>query len=169
MPAQGEVILAGEYTVTYSGQAMGIMEGDAGLPTLSQQNKGEPVANTNRYGKSTIDGFYQGGDWFCQFTCLEYTANTLAAWWPFSATLGLMGVIARRYFDMAQALVLTAVAGTPAFAAASPLTLTSPRAILAPGYNTQTLYGPTHRKLPVRLQLFPFNTGGAVIGWFTET
>ena len=36
------------------------MQGDAGLPTIEQSNKVEPIANTDAYGKSTIDGEGQG-------------------------------------------------------------------------------------------------------------
>jgi hypothetical protein len=167
MPAGGESILAGEYTLSYNAIALGIFEGDAGLPTLMQTNKGEMVAKTSKYGMSTLDGFYQGADWFAQFTCMEYLAGTLAAWWPFNPVRGVMGIIARRYYDMSAPLVLTAVAGTPA--AGNPNTLTAARAILAQGYNTQLLYGPTLRKLPIRQQLFPYNVGGGVVGWYTET
>lgn len=166
MPAGGETIIAGQYTCTWNSVALGIMEGDAGLPTLSHQTKAEQLANSDRYGKSTLDSIYQGADWFAQFTCMEYRAGSIAAWWPFG-TLGLMGVISRLYFALAQPLVLTAIAGTPA--AASPATLTASKSILAQGFNTQVLFGPTLRKLPIRLQLYPVDTGGGVIGWFTTT
>ncbi len=166
MPVGGEVLIVGEYVVTYNSVAIGILEGDAGLPTLSQMTKAEPIANTSKYGKSTLDAIYQGADWFAQFTCLEYKAGPLAAFWPFHATLGHMGIIGRLYFDLALPLVLTSIAGTPA--ATTPATLTATRAILAPGFNTQLLFGPTLRKVPIRLQLLPFDVGGAP-SWFTQT
>ena len=150
---------------------MGIMEGDQQSPTLMQQNMAEPVANTSKYGKTPIEAFGQGGSWFAQFLCLEYIAGaSVLAWWPFSGTLGLMGVIARSYRTMAAALVLTAVTGTPAKLANNLNTLTANLTILAPGYNTQFLLGPTHRKLPIRQQLYLYDTtGGGVFGWFTLT
>lgn len=164
MPAGSETLIAGQYTCTYSGTAMGIMEGDSGVPTIENTNHGEPVNNTDAYGKSTIDGIYQGGDYFAQFMCMEYKAGSIAAFWPFGA-LGVMGVIARLYYDMAAALVLTAVAGTPA--ATSPATLTATKSILAMGFNGRLLFGPTLRKVPIRLQLLPFTSSG--VKWLTQT
>lgn len=143
-----------------------MFEGDAGVPTIEQSSKAEPIANTSRYGKSTIDAIYQGGDFFAQFMCEEYRTGSIAAWWPFG-TMGLMGIIGRLYFAMSAPLVFTAVAGTPA--AATPATLTASKAILAPGFNTKLLYGPTLRKVPIRQILLPYDTGGGVIGWFTQT
>lgn len=167
MPVGGEVLIVGEYTATYGGVALGIFEGDAGLPTLSQQTKAEPIANTSKYAKTTIDAIWQGADWFMQFTCLEYKAGPRVAFWPFHATLSALGAIGRLYYGMASPLVLTAVAGTPA--AATPATLTASKTILAPGYNTQLVYGPTLRKVPLRLQLLPYVLNGTTVGHFTQT
>lgn len=143
------------------------MLGDSGLPTIEHSSKAEPIANTDAYGKTTIDAIYQGADYFASMTCLEYKAGSTAAWWPFSATKGVMGVIGRLYYTMSLPLVLTAVAGTPA--ATSPATLTATRAILAPGFGTRILFGPTVRNVPLRFQLFPYLTGGTTPGWYTET
>jgi hypothetical protein len=164
MPAGSETLIAGQYTVTYNGTSCGIMEGDAGVPTIEATNHAEPVNNTDAYGKSMIDAIYQGGDHFASFQCMEYKAGSIAAFWPFGA-LGVMGVIARLYYDMSSALVLTAVAGTPA--ANSPATLTASKSIIAPGFNGRLLYGPTLRKVPIRLALLPFSSTGNK--WFTST
>lgn len=165
MPAGGESLLAGQYTVTWNSVSLGIMEGDQGVPTISQQTAAEMVGNTDAYGKSNIDGIYQGANWFAQFTCMEYRAGSIAAFWPYG-TLGVMGTIGRLLYSLSAALVLTAIAGTPA--AATPATLTASRAILAPGYNTQLLFGPTLRKVPIRQMLFPYSSGGNIV-WFTTT
>ena len=141
-----------------------MFEGDAGLPTIEQASKAEAIANTSRYGKSTIDAIYQGGDFFAQFQCMEYRAGSIAAWWPFGA-MGVMGVIGRLYFAMSAPLVFTAVAGTPA--AATPATVTAAQAILAPGFNTKLLYGPTLRKVPIRQILLPYTSGSVI--WFSQT
>lgn len=143
---------------------MGIMEGDAGVPTIESTNHAEPVNNSDAYGKSLLDAIYQGGDYFASFQCMEYRTGSIAAFWPFGA-MGVMGVIARLYFDMSAALVLTAIAGTPA--AATPATLTASKSILAPGFNGRLLYGPTLRKVPIRLALLPFTSTG--VRWFTQT
>lgn len=166
MPAGGEVLIAGEYTVTWNSVSVGMLEGDAGLPTIEQTTKAEAVDNTSTYGKSTIDAIKQGADWFASFTCLEYKAGSIAAFWPFG-TPGLMGIISLLYFNLAAPLILTVVAGTPAVGA--PNSLTASKAILAPGFNSRLLFGPTLRKVPIRQILLPFNTGGGVVGWYSQT
>lgn len=142
------------------------MEGDGGLPTLEGVNKQEPIGRTDAYGDTTIDTIYKGGDWFASMTCMEYKAGPIAALWPFG-TLGLMGVIGRLGYGISTALVLTAIAGTPA--ASSPASLTATRAILAPGFNTRLLFGPKLRTVPLRFQLLPYLVGGTSPGWFSTT
>jgi len=160
----GEVYLAGEYNVTYGGVAVGTMEGDAGLPTIEHTAQAEPVANTSRYGKSTLTHFGLGADWFAAFTCLEASPGgaAMSAFWPYG-TFGQMGTIARDLFTLSAALVLTSIAGTPA--SALPSSVTASHAILVPGFATRLVYGPTLRKVPLRLILYPYNLGGGTIGW----
>lgn len=165
MPVGSETLICGQYTVTYAGSAMGIMEGDAGVPTIEYINHTEPINNTDKYGKTTIDDIYQGADAFCAFMAMEYKASTKAAWWPWG-TFAQLGVIGRLGFNISSALVLTAIAGTPA--AASPASITASKSLMASGNNTRLLYGPTLRKLPIRLRLYPFDSGGNVALW-TET
>lgn len=153
-----------QYTVGWNGLTLGIMEGDAGCPTLECVNHAEVVNNTDAYGKTTIDAIYQGGDWFAQMTCIEYRAGSIGAVWPFGQ-LGVLGVIGRLYYaSIASSLVLTAIAGTPA--AASPATLTATKAVIAPGFSSRWLFGPTLRKIPLRFQLLPT---GANVAFFTTT
>jgi hypothetical protein len=153
MPVGGETIICGQYTVTWNSVALGIMQGDAGLPTIEHSYVEEPIANTDAYGKTVIDGVYQGVNVFASMTCMEYRAGSIAAWWPFS-TLGRLGVIGRLLYDMSSPLVLTAIAGTPA--AASPATLTASKTILAAGFGTRLLFGPTVRTVPLRFRLYPY-------------
>ena len=116
MPAGGETIICGQYTVTYNAVATGIFQGDNDVPALEQVTKvADSVDSTDRYAKSTIDHSYGGADWFLAMVAKEYKAGSLTPFWPFG-TLGLMGVIARLYYAMASATVLTAIAGTPAIA-----------------------------------------------------
>lgn len=165
MPAGGETIIAGAYTVTWNGVSVGMFEGDGSLPTLEQTSKAEMIDNTSTYGKSTIDGVYQGADWFISYTCMEYKAGSIAAFWPFGAN-GVMGIISRLLFSLSAPLVMTVVAGTPAVG--SPNTLTAPNTILAPGFNSRLLFGPTVRKVPIRQILFPYSNSGT-IQWFSQT
>lgn len=166
MPIGGETLVCGQYTVTWNSVALGIMLGDSGLPVIEGSNTGEPVGNTDTYGKSMIDAIYQGGNFFASMTCAEYKTGSIAAWWPFS-TLGQMGVIGRLYYGLSQALVLTAVSGTPA--ASSPASITASKAILAPGFSSRLIFGPTLRNVPLRFQLFPYLVGGSTPGWWSTT
>lgn len=162
-----EILIAGQYTVTYNSVACGMMEGDAGSPTIEQTVHSEPVNNTSTYGKSRIEDFYLGADWFASFTCLEFRTGSISCFWPFGA-LGLMGVISRAMSGLAAALVLTAVTGTPAQVAGSFNSVTAPLAILAPGFNSRLLFGPTLRKVPIRQVLYP-STINSNVGWISTT
>lgn len=165
MPAGGEILAAGQYTATYGGVALGMFEGDAGVPTLEHLVKSEPVDNTATYGKATLDHIYQGVDYFISMICLEYRAGPLAAFWPWASTLGQMGIIARLAYDLSAPLVLTTIAGTPA-ATTGPATLTANKTILTPGFMPRVLFGPTLRKIPLRLQLLPYDSGGGNIAHY---
>jgi hypothetical protein len=166
MAVGSETFIAGEYTVTFGGVALGIQEGDAGLPSLEHSMAAEPIANTSSFGKTTLDGVFTGGNYFMGMTCLEYRAGPITAFWPYHATLGRIGTIGTLLYGMSVALVLTATAGTPA--AASPATLTASRAFLQPGFTSRIMFGPTLRKVPLRFQLLPYlSTGNPVV--FTTT
>ena len=102
----------------------------------------------------TIDAIHRGADWYMSMICMEYKSGVTAALWPFNSTLSREGVIGRLYYDMSLALVLTAVAGTPA--ATSPATLTASKAIIAPGFNARLTFGPTLRTVPLRFLLLPY-------------
>jgi hypothetical protein len=171
-------LIAGQYTVTYNSVAVGYMEGDAGCPTIEHTMHAELVNNTDQYGKMLIDWIYQGVDETAQFTCMEYNPGSRLCFWPFIvtggfATLGTIivpttGPIGRLGYDMSMALVLTAIAGTPAQLGAAPATLTASHAILAPNFPTRRIFGPTLRKLPIRMVLFPYTGGSGTVG-HTET
>lgn len=166
MPAGNETIIAGPYTVTWNGVALGVLEGDQGLPTNEANVEGEDVGNTSAYGKSVIDTIYQGANWMASMTCMEYRAGSVAAFWPLNAILGRMGVMGRRMYDISAPLIYTAIAGTSA--AASPATLTASKAILTVRSAGRLVYGPTVRRVPLRFRLYPYTSGGNVV-WFTQT
>lgn len=168
MAIGGAVFAAGRYTITWNSLDLGIMEGDANSPVIDFTGFGEPINNSDAYGRSTIGAIYQGADWFAQWTFLEYKAAVKSALWPFHATFGNMGTIGREYTDtLAQALVFTVVAGTAA-ATAGPSTITASKACLAPNFNPRILYGPKLRTIPCRMQLFPFVSASNNV-YFTET
>lgn len=168
MPVGGETFIVGPYTATWAGTALGIFEGDAGLPVMEHQIMTEDIANTSAYGKALVDAVYLGNAINFQMVCLEYKAGTIAAAFPQNATKGRLGTIGvLQYASQAGALVLTAVAGTPA--SATPATLTSSKTILAPGFSVRLSYGPTLRKVPLRFRAILYDLGGSVPGFFSET
>lgn len=160
--------IAGRYSATYNAVNVGITRQGY---TLEITPKEEMINETDAYGLSTIDWIIRGGDCFLQYVSREYMAGSLAPLVRnFTGTLGGMQAAAspvgRLASNVAQSMVLTAAAGTPA--AAAPATLTALLSLLAPGYNTQILFDSRLREVPVRLQLLPNDVTGT-LSWFTTT
>jgi hypothetical protein len=93
----------------------------------------------------------------------EYNAaGAAAAFWPFAATFGQMGVVGALLSTYSAALVGTAKAGTNA----TPSTITFTNAVLAPNYNLSLLFGSRKRNVPLRFQILPYDNAGTDL-WFT--
>ena len=166
MPVGSETIICGQYTLTLGGTALGIMNGDEGVPTLEFVGPlVKPIDNTDAYGDMEIDGILRGVKVFAQMTCLEYKAGPIAAVWPYG-TIGLAGVIGRLAYNVSAALVMTSVTGTPSVA--TPATLTASKALLAPNFAARLRYGPVLREVPLRFHLYPYLISSAV-GFFSQT
>lgn len=144
---------------------MGITE--AGFE-LQQSSKAELLNETDIHGESTADFVFRGGDVFLQFNSRTYKAGAISPFWPWGA-LGIMSTaaapIGRLASDVAGAMVLTAVAATPA--AAAPATLTATKSILAPNFDGKLLFNSKLRNVPVRLQCLPYLSTD--IKWFVLT
>jgi hypothetical protein len=171
MSVGGETLISGPYTATYDGVALGLFQGEGGLPTLTSVGKAKGIASTNLYGLSTIDSIHLGRDMFFDAILMEYKATNIRVLWPFGndwLSLGTpVGTLKRA---LAKALVLTAVAGTPA--AATPATLTMSKAILADDHQGKIIYGPELRTIPLRLQLYAYDRdagAGVDLGFGVET
>src|SRR5438105_4947669 len=132
----GAVFVAGQYVVTVNSVAVGIMRGDAGMPTLEQTTFSQTINSTDAYGDSPIETIYRGFQWMADYTCEEYKAGSLTPFYPWGA-LGVMGVIGRLGSSVASPLVLTVLSGTPAVG--SPNTITATNAILAPNFPAKLL------------------------------
>ena len=154
--------IAGPYTVTYGGNALGVIE-DA--PALEMTASVDPISGDN-LGDSIQDGVYRGGNLYFDMVLQEYNAaGAAAAFWPYGA-LGVMGQVGRLLTAVDAALVLTAVAGTSA--SATPATITATNAVLAPNFPVRLLFGSRLRNVPIRFQLLPYTDSGA-IKWFVTT
>ncbi len=165
MPVGSEGIICGQYTVTYNGSSVGIFQGEAGYPSILYMPQSKPINRTDKYGFTKIDGIRMGEDYQFEGVLLEYLKGIVALH-PYG-TFGLQGVRGTLKWSLAKILVLTAIAGTTA--AASPATLTANKAIVADGFQSKLLYGPTERVVPIKLDLLPYDTGGGVEGNFVQT
>lgn len=168
MSLGNEQVISGPYSVTFGGVATGIFVGDAGVPTLEMTVHGEPINRTDYWGRSLINNIFMGIDWRFLATLQEYRVGSIATFTPFAA-LGQLGVVGRLYYDLASALVLTAVTGTPAATAGAPNTLTASKAVLAPEFPIKLLFGPQARTVPIALQLLPYVITTNVYGHFSTT
>jgi hypothetical protein len=149
--------ICGKYAVTY-GTSPG-SAGQTGFNTLrvSHQVFKQLIIGDN-FAQAPQDAVYQGAEMFVQFTMIEYNASKAAAiFWPYGTTIYDMGVIGRLDVGVAEPLILTALAGTPA--AATPATLTFADAILAEGFPVEWLYAPSLREVPIRQRIYPSSLG----------
>lgn len=149
--------IAGPYTMSYDGSAIGIVE--QGF-YLEQVKHSLEIRGDNK-GESVQDTINQGEDWFVDFVMQEYNVSVFKMLHPFQVAAAATPVLGRRDqvgqtaigSSRAKILILTAVAGTPA--ATSPATLDAQKAIIAPGQNTRILFGSKLRQVPMRQILLP--------------
>jgi hypothetical protein len=157
------VFVAGAYTGTYGGVAMGIT--DEGY-TLQWETKVQAIEKSDVYGEMMIDGVYRGSNWFFQTEFIEYKSGPVSAAFPWGA-FGVQGVIGRLMSDVAASMILTDTDSTPA--ATFPATLTATKTILAPGSSPSAQFNSRLRTMPVRLVMLPVDTGSGVMKNFTTT
>lgn len=147
---------------------MGLMEGDANSPTIEEMTHTEEVRGSDAYGRSLIDAFGLGSDYMAVMTAWEWRASVISAAYPWAPAFGRMGVIGQSYFDLAQPLVFSAIAGTPAQLKTGPQSISALKALLSPNWRIRILFGPTLRKIPLSFALFPYTLNSAV-QWFSTT
>ena len=159
--------IAGKYGVTYAGTGIG--QSTRGFE-LAFQFKGEVLDESDAYGLTMTDWIYRGCDVSMTAALKEYKAGSLAVLWPVGGgTLGRIataavpiGVLAS---DMAQALVMTSTASTPA--ATSPASLTASKAWISPTYNPRILFDSRLREVPIQLVFLPSDSAGTVTAFTT--
>ena len=155
--------IAGRYSATYNSVDLGIMSDGY---EIQVDPKEQVINRSDAFGDMMIESIFRGADWFCQYEAMEYKAGPISAYFPFAAP-GAVGVIGRLGSAIAQSVVLTATAGTPA--AAAPATLTAALAKLAPNSSPRWKMDSMLRLLPTRLQFYPSDVGAGVIKHFTTT
>ena len=166
MAVNSEVLVAGYYTVTWNALAMGLFEGEAGVPTIMWMDHSDPINKTDRYGRAKIDGIRMGADYQFEGVLMEWP-KALALLAGYTAAFGGQGIPGTLKSGLAKVLVLTAVAGTSA--STLPATLTATNAVLADEHQGKIFFGPQLRTCPIKMDLLPYITSGSIVGNFTMT
>lgn len=152
--------IAGPYTATWDGDALGITEDGFSWSPVPFHEK----IRGDNMGDTTQDTVYRGLGMTIEFTLEEYDkAGVEDLLWPYHATLGNHGQAGVLGSALAKALVLTAVAGTTA--ATVPASMTFPYTIIDPDFASQIRLRAGLRKVPIRLIAFP----NANSVFFTQT
>ena len=166
-------IVSGGYTCVYDTVAMGQQEDGFRLRlTFSKEE-----IKTASYGDMAIDAVYKGGNCYIQGVFIESQALAIVATAsPFNPYklgqdgvthgLGFTGVIGRFDFELAKALVLTAISTLPA--ASSIATLTASHAIVDHSLTTEIVMANRARSLNTTFRLYPF-VDSTNIKWFAVT
>ncbi len=154
-------IYPGSYTVTYGGNSLGMTTDDGIM--IREKRFIQDVRGSQVYGETKLDGIYRGCDVDILLTLREWNAHvrsllgTYKTSGAFNGTIGLIGV---QQSALANTLVLTATASTPAATANSPASVTASGAILSGEQDTELLLTPSDRKILVVMSLIPYNSTG---------
>jgi hypothetical protein len=164
-----DTFISGRYAHTYNSVDTGITDDDG--YALEQQTVEELIDDSDAYGGTIIDWIWRGRNVTLEYTGKAYKAGSIVPYTIVSSALGILtnaaNPIGRLASNLAVASVLTAVANTPA--EASPASLTASKALLAPGYPVKLLFTTKLRKVPVKLQLLPYDAGSGVLRHFSMT
>jgi len=167
------------YAVNVGGSAPATGQGPQAAPNDMGLVEGVRMLNrtalaqmiqSDLYGKSDIEGVYQGAQMAISMTLKEWGLNQRAVLWPYGTSdFGQMGIVGRLLTNMCGTIVLTAVAGTPAASAGGGLhIITLPFCILAPDTEVGILLGNEQRDISVVFKVFPYFDGTSV-RWFAES
>ena len=153
-----DTFIAGAHTATWNAVALGVTQKGYEIQVTT---KAELINETDVYGLSTIDWVYRGLNCFAAWISRAWKAGPKAALWPYGG--GALGVIAsaaapigRLASDIAQALVFTSTAATPAVS--DPATLTASKALLVPDFDVKWVFDSRLRDIPMRMQLLPYSS-----------
>ena len=160
--------VTGRYTGTYDAVDIGITRN--GYEVAITPNY-ETIAESDLGGESVLDMVYLGGNCTVRCESKEYKAGSVTPFWPwgngvlgrvFSSGSSINYPVGRLASDLAKALALTAVTGTPAAVSNAgsspgrPTSLTGTYSIIAPGQSGQLFLNPKLRHVPLFMQLLPY-------------
>lgn len=145
--------VAGPYTATFNSVTLGQLELDSLKVTFTN---GQDDITGDNFGEAIQDGVYRGGNCYLDMMCLEYDSLiTALAGHPYIATPGIVGTLGSLISAASmKTLVLTKLysSGTTV----SPATLTSTAAAIPRGFPLEYLMAPKLKRVPLRLQLYPY-------------
>lgn len=146
--------ICGKYSATLGASALGqTADGYRVSHSLFKR-----IITGDNFADTPQDAILRGAEMFVAARLIEYNAaGALNAFWPLAATIYDMGVIGRLDSAVADSLVLTALAGTPA--ATVPATATFLLTTLAEGFPVELLFAPDLREVPLRLRVYPSASG----------
>ncbi len=145
--------IAGPFAVEY-GAAVSV--GQARDLTIEWFENGQPILGDN-FGLEIQDEVLQGIEVFVELTLLEFDITVARElYWPFHGTFGTGPVIGSLTSTIAyKSLILTAAAGTTAFALSNENVWTFPLTKLAKGFPVRILKQPVLRDVVLRLRVYP--------------
>jgi hypothetical protein len=148
--------VSGAYSAVYNSLDLGLVEDGF---EMSYRRSSERI-QTDVTGDALSDGVYRGIDLTISFILSEWDAEgAQAAFWPFDATLGEMGVLGALDTSYAKALVLTACGTT------EPSTITFHKALLSPDFDVSQLFANRHRKISLQMTVYPIlANAGSTLG-----
>ena len=158
--------IAGNYTVTYDGDAVG--QTLRGVYLSHEFNKRMIVVDEE--GDAPVDAIYRGRNQFIEFEIVEANRAVLnKILEPYVSGNTPFGAAVIGQFDVgseaggtcpgaAKQIVMTAAAGTCA-AAAGPTTMTFPLCIIAEGFPMRINFNTDLRQVPLRFRVYPNASG----------
>lgn len=146
-------------TIDTSPVDCGLVEG---VRRLRRRFEWEKI-KADKWGDTTIDGVYRGGECFLSVIYKEWKApvKTIIANMFVPADIGAVGEVGELITTFCKTTTLTAQAGSPA-AAAGPATIVASQIITAPQNDMEFLLGNLQRDVPVLFQLIPYDDSGTL-------
>ena len=143
-------IITGAYVGTWNSNAIGCSE-DGFMLRIAVEK--DPIIG-DCYGATVVDMIYRGLNCFLSVRSIAAATAQLMVN-PYGTDIGALGTIGRLDSAEGEALALTAVANTPAAAAADLGTLTAAVAALAEGFESQINFNTRARYVPLTFRLLP--------------
>lgn len=171
-------IATGHYDATYNVDAAsgsppqkgnGALDiGEVEGSMILQRNAKGRVVKSSRWGDSTIDGIYAGGDTILIFTLKEWKPAVRGILWPWGVDTGDMGTPGVLASNWAGVMIWTALANTEA-ATVGPSLYTFHSCILDIEASWDAIHGVEERDITIAMICYPTLQAGGLFRWYTRT